>query len=872
MELLNLLVRITARDEASGTIDDVSQGAISKLVSAAKGAAKALAGMWAVKKVAEFGKAAFDAYGQFEQLAGGAEKIFDEIDQSKILNDANGAWRTLNMSANEYLAAINQTGAMFAQTMGDEKGYETAKQGMQAISDYASGTGRDINELNDKFGAITRSTSSYQSIADQFAGILPGTNKDFLEQAQAAGLLSDKYKKLTDVPVAEYQQAVSGMLEKGVADLGLAGNTAKESLGTITGSIAATKSAWQNLVTEFGKPDADIGARISDMATAIMGEGGEGGLLRNVLNEVATIGTNVANAVGMTVSQGLEWIVSNGPTLVSNAMQSIGSALGDAAANLMSFNDVGFDSWFTNLLGSGKDMADTVANFVKGIGDSIANNWPTIQANISVLWDEAVSFVQTHGPQILSAIGNVLGSIGGAILEHGPELLGAAADALGSLMEWVTSNGPTLVSTAVSVIGNLIDTAKNWLVENGPSILEAAKTAFGNIVTAIAEHGPEILSNIGNTIGLVIGYIIDAAPKMLAAAADFMGGLITGTSKEGETLHKWFADFFPDGLLKGLGDIGKMLLDTGKSLINGLLDGIGEVAPDVEEAIRGAFDTVLNFFGAIGDFITDPVGSIKAGFDVLIGSSEDAEKDTADSMAKVQGNIENAMFASADAVGSYNDTPLDDKTATASVKGNAMDGKAKSHVDATNRSINASKSKTVTAKATGNATDGKAKSAIDNTKGAVDKLKSKSISVSASGNVITGAAQSMASSMKSWLSSLRDKTFTVTQKTVKKGGGAWGGITPRYHATGGVRVADRYGEGVPLDVVGERGPEAIVPLRSHYGKDFARMMGEEAGKYMGNGDINIYLEYNAGEDARAIVGDMASELELLGIAGGTRWR
>lgn len=871
MNLLDLFVRIGVKDEASGAIDDVSQSMIGELAGAAAKAGKALAGAFAVKKVIDFGKAAFDAYGEFEQLAGGAEKIFDEMDQSKILADANGAWKNLNMSANEYLAAINQTGAMFAQTMGDEKGYETAKQGMQAISDYASGTGRDINELNEKFGMITRSTSSYQSIADQFSGILPATSKDFLEQAQAADLLSDSYTSLTDVPVAEYQQAVSGMLEKGVADLGLAGNTAKESLGTITGSIAATKSAWQNLVTEFGKPDADIGARISDMATAIMGEGGEGGLLRNVVNEVATIGSNVANAVGMAVSQGLEWIVSNGPTLVSNAMQSIGSALGNAAANLMSFNDIGFDSWFTNLLGSGKDMADTVANFVKGIGDSIANNWQTIQANISALWDEAVSFVQTHGPQILSAIGNVLGSIGNAILEHGPELLGAAAEALGSLMEWVTSNGPTLVNTAVSVIGNLIDTARNWLVENGPSILEAAKTAFGNIVTAIAEHGPEILSNIGNTIGLVIGYIIDAAPKMLAAAAEFMGGLITGTSKEGETLHKWFADFFPDGLLKGLGNIGKMLLDTGKSLINGLLDGIGEVAPEVEESIRGAFDKVLEFFGAIGDFITDPVGSIKAGFDILIGSSEDAEKGTADSMAKVQGNIEGAMGASVGAIGAYNDTALEDKSATASVRGNAMDGKAKSQVDATNRSISSGKSKTVTAKATGNATDGKAKSAIDNTRGAVDNLKGKGISVSASGNVITGAAQSMVSGMRDWLSGLRDKTFTVTQKTVKKGG-AWGGITPTYHATGGVRIADRYGEGVPLDVVGERGPEAIVPLTSHYGRDFAQMMGEEASKHMGRGDINIYLEYNAGEDAKTIVSDMTSELELLGLAGGGRWR
>lgn len=361
MNLLDLFVKIGVKDEASEAVNDVSGNIVSKLAGAAKTAAKALAGLWAVKKVVDFGKAAFDAYSEFEQLAGGAEKIFDEIDQSKILNDANGAWKTLNMSANDYLAAINQTGAMFAQTMGDEAGYETAKKGMQAISDYATGTGRDINELNDKFGAITRSTSSYQSIADQFAGILPATSADFLEQAQAAGLLSDSYKKLTDVPVAEYQQAVSGMLEKGVADLGLAGNTAKEALSTISGSVLATKSAWQNLVTEFGKPDADIGARISDMFTALMGENGEGGLVRNVANEVGIIATNMVNAVGQGVQAGFDWLTQNGPSLVLNAVRGMVDAMSNAASSIASFD---LSAIFEN-----NDLSGIIDKVMSSIGD-----------------------------------------------------------------------------------------------------------------------------------------------------------------------------------------------------------------------------------------------------------------------------------------------------------------------------------------------------------------------------------------------------------------------------------------------------------------------------------------------------------------------
>ena len=74
-------------------------------------------------------------YAEYEQLAGGAQKIFDQMDYSKIAKDANNAYKELGLSANQYLAVINDVGATFAATMGDEAGYEAAKTGLKAISD-----------------------------------------------------------------------------------------------------------------------------------------------------------------------------------------------------------------------------------------------------------------------------------------------------------------------------------------------------------------------------------------------------------------------------------------------------------------------------------------------------------------------------------------------------------------------------------------------------------------------------------------------------------------------------------------------------------------------------------------------------------------
>ena len=42
----------------------------------------------------------------------------------------------MNLSANEYLEMMNSVGATFSQTMGDEKGYNTAKIGMLDTQPY----------------------------------------------------------------------------------------------------------------------------------------------------------------------------------------------------------------------------------------------------------------------------------------------------------------------------------------------------------------------------------------------------------------------------------------------------------------------------------------------------------------------------------------------------------------------------------------------------------------------------------------------------------------------------------------------------------------------------------------------------------------
>lgn len=409
----------TKAEKSSGSLSKLASILGKGIATAAKVGTAAVG--TAMAGIAALTTAGIKSFAEYEQLAGGAQKIFDEMDYSKIEQDAQNAYKTLNISANEYLATINDVGATFAATMGDEAGYLTAQRGLQAIADYASGTGKSVDVLSEKFTLITRSTSSYQSIADQFSGILPATSKDFLKQAQAAGFLSTKYKELTKVPVAEYQQALSKMLEKGVEDLGLAGNTAAETANTITGSLAASKAAWSNLVAGFADDNADFEILVGNFVETLVGDGqGNGGVINNIVPRVETAMQGagkmieelmpiIIDTVPQIVTEWLPKILESGISIVSSIYDGIkenhGAIIDGAMETVWTLIDTITDpETLADVLATGIDIVLEIADgLIEGLPDLIEKIPEIVSAIIdefSEHWDDWVDI----GGEIMSGI------------------------------------------------------------------------------------------------------------------------------------------------------------------------------------------------------------------------------------------------------------------------------------------------------------------------------------------------------------------------------------------------------------------------------------------------------------------------------------
>ena len=516
---------------------------------------------------------AVNSFAEYEQLAGGAQKIFNDMDYSKIATDANNAYKELGLSANQYLAVINDVGATFAATMGDEAGYEAAKTGLKAISDYASGTGKNVDELSQKFTLITRSASSYQSIADQFSGILPATSAGFLEQAQAAGILSDKYTQLTEVPIDEYQAAVSKMLQQGVAELGLANNTMNEAFSTLGGSLSMAKGAWSNLVTGLADDSADLDMLIGNFVESV------GAVATQLIPKIGTAlnGASklVRDLIPVIVQEIPVLIEENLPVLAEAAIsiiQSLVDGIGQNQEMLMTaaFNTITFLT--TSIISMLPQIVQLGLNLLVSLANGIANSLPTLI------------------PTIIGVVLQIVNTL------TNPETLANLVDAslaiIMALADGLIASLPGLIDQIPIIVDNIIQI----LSENMPKIVEMGAVLLVELVGGIIKSIPNLIKAIPKIITSFVNGFVSYYSKIFDIGKNIVAGIKDGISNAWNNLVSWFKGLFGDliGIAKkilGIASPSKVF----KKIGGFTAEGFGEGFEDEFAHVKDDMEDALNF-------------------------------------------------------------------------------------------------------------------------------------------------------------------------------------------------------------------------------------------------------------------------------------
>ena len=483
---------------------------INSVMGGVKKAGKiALAGATAAGvAIAGVGKQALDSYADYEQLVGGMDTLFKDA-SATVQQQADIAFKTADMSANEYMTTVTQFSASLIQSVGGDtaKAAKLADQAIIDMSDNANKMGTNIEDIQ----------NAYRGFAKQNFTMLDNLSLGYGGTAKEMQRLLDDAEKLTGIKYdissyADITEAVHAIQ----TEMEITGTTAKEASETISGSIASAKASFDNLLTAVGK-----------------GEGFETAF-NQFIESVGVVIQNVAPLIP-TIVQGITTLIQGIIPLLPQLIQQLVPPLLQGGIAIMSALVQALPQIMQALIDALPQIINSLVTFLT----DPANIGAIIEASV-VLFMGVVKAV----PQILGglfkAFGDLFGKLWGKLKgmftdfaeSFGEAISGVFKNAINGVFKFIENfiNGPI---NAINGFINVINNAFGVVGVNighiqRVSLPRLAKGGFANGPTTaiIGEAGREAVlpldQNTDNWSGLLAGALADEFEEM--------GGAPTGAT------------------------------------------------------------------------------------------------------------------------------------------------------------------------------------------------------------------------------------------------------------------------------------------------------------------------------------------------------
>lgn len=690
MDLFNLkaILKLDDSEYKSGlstaaSIAGKAGSAIGKgLATAAKvGTAALTATTTAVTAV---GTAAIKSYANYEQLAGGVEKLYATA-ADKVKAYADQAYATSGMSANQYMETATSFSAALIKSLGNDydKAADMTDVAMQAISDNVNVFGSDMASVQNAFQGFAKQNYTmldnlklgYGGTKEQMEQLIADANEWAATNGKAADLSIDSFADV--VTAIDYIQQKQG----------IAGATAMEAMKTLEGSANMTKAAWQNVITAIGRGEG-LSEAIDGLIKAVFGEDEETGLLNQIVPRVQT----VMEGIGKFVSAAGPFISDRLPDLVNSILPNLISA----GMDLLSALGQGFMDYLPDLLftvgdimeqilqtlvdatanGSGyilevidwilgvfeenyTDFIDMGFEIITNILDGFISGETDIISYASIIIEHFVQALIEYAPYLLEAATNAIVTLATGLANELPTLIPIAIEAILTIVESLLDNVDQLVDAAIEIILALA----NGLIDALPRLIEKAPVIIEKLVNAIINNLPKLLEAGAQIIASLIESLLKNLPQILKAAVEIIGTLVSGLIGElGAVLDAGVRviDTIWNGIKEGIGDAA----NWGRDLIDSFVDGIKGAIGGVVDAVRGIADTVSDYLhfsepdvGPLANFHTfapDMMGLFIKGIKDNTGKLQDQIESSFDFEDLINANADISIGAGATAGTSNN--------------------------------------------------------------------------------------------------------------------------------------------------------------------------------------------------------------------------
>lgn len=539
-------------------MSSVMKGIGSSAIKVGKGLA--VAGAAAATAVTALVSKSVGAFADYEQLTGGVETLFgaggrsvEEYAQSVgksvsdiqgkydslmsaqnvVLENANKAYMTAGMSANEYMDTVTGFSASLISSLGGDtnKAADYANSALVDMSDNANKMGTDMESIK----------NAYQGFAKQNYTMLDNLKLGYGgTQEEMKRLLSDA-EKLTGQrynisSFADITQAIHAIQTQ----MDITGTTAKEASTTISGSWGSLKAAFQNVLVGL-----TTGEDMFDQS------------LDALINTAVTFGQNIIPAIKGALS-GVGYLI-----------EGLAPVIGETIPPLIN------------------DLAPTLANSAVSLISSLVNgltqNATQFSECLSNMIIVAVAGISTVVPQLLDAASKIVSNLMQGLTNSMPQIVNGAVTLIEGLVDGLVDNVPLLVMGAVQLVASLA----NGLIANLPRIIDAGVNLITGIVSASYSMMPQIIQNgMQLVVNLAVG-LVRAIPQLIAALPRITGAIV----KEFKSVN-WFDLGLQliKSIWEGIKSIGSEMWNGVKEKTSELWGGVKNVVSEKLNNIKSAYD------------------------------------------------------------------------------------------------------------------------------------------------------------------------------------------------------------------------------------------------------------------------------------------